>query len=150
MGNTQTQSPESKAVRYALGTFLAFIALNAFGGGIYGLSGAKAIPVEWLEGTPFRTYLIPSLILFAIVGGSCLLASIAVFARWAQARVLAFVAGVVLVGWISVQFAMIGFVSWMQPTMAIVGGLIAALVSMLWRDEESRATPPVGHAKGQF
>ena len=36
---------------------------NAVGGGIYGLSGAPGVPVEWLEHTPFPSYVIPSLIL---------------------------------------------------------------------------------------
>ena len=33
-------------IRVVLGTLLAFLALNAFGGGIYGLMGAEGVPVE--------------------------------------------------------------------------------------------------------
>jgi hypothetical protein len=74
-------------LRYPLGVLLLFSALNALGGGSYGmLGGAKGIPLEWLAGSPFRDYFIPSLILFAVVGGSTLLAGIAVLARWPMAR----------------------------------------------------------------
>jgi hypothetical protein len=58
-------------VRRSLGTLLAFMALNSIGGGIYGVAGAKGVPLEWLEGSPFRSYLLPSLILIFVVGGSC-------------------------------------------------------------------------------
>ena len=86
----------------ALGILLAFESLCAFGGGIYGFTGAKAVPAEWLNGSLFHSYFIPSLILFAIVGGSCLTASIAVFSQSRNARLLAFSAGAILLGWIAV------------------------------------------------
>ena len=50
-----------KLINYSLGILLAFLALNAFGGGYYGMSGAKDVPLEWLEGGPFKNYFIPSL-----------------------------------------------------------------------------------------
>src|SRR5690242_15281521 len=53
-------APASGHVRYLLGALLAFGALNAFGGGYYGLSGADGIPTEWLQGSPFSDYLVPS------------------------------------------------------------------------------------------
>lgn len=71
----------SPLVRYLLGSLLAFGAINAFGGGYYGLSGAEGVPVEWLEGSPFRSYFVPSVVLFVVVGGSFLFAAIAVFSN---------------------------------------------------------------------
>jgi hypothetical protein len=47
-----------KPLRYSLDTLLTFIALNALGGGIYGLSGAVDVPTEWLAGSPFESYLV--------------------------------------------------------------------------------------------
>lgn len=119
------------AIRYTLGGLLAFGALNAFGGGWYGLSGAKAVPKEWLAGSPFNDYLIPSLILFVVVGGALLAAALAVFARWRNARLLAVLAGAVMLGWLVVQLSIIGYVSWMQPTTAAVAILILALALLL-------------------
>ena len=119
------------AIRYSLGGLLSFGALNAFGGGYYGLSGASGIPTEWLEGSPFPDYFVPSLILLVVVGGSFLLAAIAVFAGWRVARVAAVAAGLVVLGWLVAQVAIIGYVSWMQPTTAIAGVMVLLLGSRL-------------------
>jgi hypothetical protein len=116
--------------RTGLGVLLAFGAFNAFGGSYYGLAGAKGVPRQWLRGSPFPDYFIPSLVLGCVVGGSLLLAAIAVFRRWQLARLLALAAGAIVLGWIGVQVALIGYVSWMQPATAIGGGLILALA---WR-----------------
>jgi hypothetical protein len=51
----------ASSVRRALGVLLAFGAINAFAGGYYGLSGAKGVPVEWPDGSPFGSYFIPVL-----------------------------------------------------------------------------------------
>ena len=119
------------AVRYLLGAVLGFVALNAFGGGYYGLSGAEAVPTEWLAGSPFSSYLIPSLVLFVIVGGSLSTACLAVFARWRSARFLALGAGAIVLVWIAVQVSIIGYVSWMQPTTAIAAVTIVGLAFLL-------------------
>ncbi|QFG53380.1 hypothetical protein [Chryseobacterium sp.] len=77
-------------IRRPLGTLLLLVALNAFGGGWYGMAGADAVPISWLEGSPFRDYFIPSMILFVVVGGSALLSAISVFMRQRKARFLSF------------------------------------------------------------
>jgi len=121
---------ESSTIRYMLGGLLAFGALNAFGGGYYGLSGAKGVPTEWLEGSPFSDYTFPSVILLAVVGGTFLVAAVAVFVRSRIARASALTAGTVVLVWIVVQVTIIGYVSWMQPTAAI-GGLLVLLLAWL-------------------
>jgi hypothetical protein len=45
-------------VRWPLGLLLGFGALNAFGGGYYGMAGAEGIPTAWLAGSPFHDYFI--------------------------------------------------------------------------------------------
>jgi hypothetical protein len=116
------------AIRYLLGSLLAFGALCAFGGGYYGLAGAKDVPREWLEGTPFKDYFFPSLILFVVVGGSCLIAAAAVLARLQIGRVAAFGAAAVLLIWLAVESLMLGYVSWMQPT-TTAGALVVLLLA---------------------
>jgi peptidoglycan/LPS O-acetylase OafA/YrhL len=118
-------------LRFSLGALLAFAALNAFGGGYYGLAGAKGIPRDWLRGSPFPDYILPSLILVVIVGGSFLLAAVAVFARWRHDRRLAVAAAVIVLAWLASEVAIIGYVSWMQPATAVAGALILALASRL-------------------
>jgi len=119
------------AIRYSLGALLVFGAVNAFGGGYYGLSGAKGVPTEWLNGSPFPDYFVPSLILLVVVGGSFIVAAMAVFTGLRIARLAALAAGIVVLGWLAVQLAIIGYVSWMQPTTAIAGVLVLVLGSLL-------------------
>jgi hypothetical protein len=119
------------AIRYPLGILLAIGALNAIGGGYYGLLGAAGVPTEWLAGSLFSDYFIPSLILLVVVGGTFVIAAIVVFAGLRIARVAALAAGLVVLGWLVAQVAIIGYVSWMQPTTAVAGGLVLILAWLL-------------------
>jgi hypothetical protein len=47
-----------------------------FGGAVYGLSGAPAVPREWLGGSPFSDYKVPSAVLGGAVGTSSAVAAI--------------------------------------------------------------------------
>jgi hypothetical protein len=48
---------KEKVIRMTLGVILSLLALNALGGGYYGMAGAENVPLEWLEGSPFKSYL---------------------------------------------------------------------------------------------
>jgi len=113
-------------MRILLAALLAFGALNAFAGGYYGMSGAPGIPVEWLAGSPFTSYIVPGLILFVVVGGTLLNAAVAVFGRSSDGPWAAYLAGAIVLGWIAVQVAIIGFVSWLQPITALAATAIIA------------------------
>lgn len=116
-----------RVIRNVLGVVLILLSFNAFGGGYYGMAGAEGIPREWLQGSPFQSYFLPSLILFVVVGGSFLFAAIAVFRRTRFARTAVTCSvGIVLV-WLAVQVLIIGYVSWLQPAIAIAGLLALAL-----------------------
>ena len=118
-----------RAHRLALGSLLAFGAANAFAGGWYGLAGAEGVPRAWLEGSPFSDYMVPSLVLFFVVGGSLAAASWAVVAQTRVARMAALGAGAVLLTWITVQLSLIGYVSWMQPATLVGALLVLALAA---------------------
>lgn len=122
--------------RYALGALLAFLAFNAFGGGVYGMAGAGGVPTEWLAGSPFGTYFVPGLVLFAVVGGACMAASILVFAGGHRANLVAISAAAVVSTWIATQIAVIGVVSWLQPATLAAALLVAVLA---WELEPARA-----------
>ena len=113
--------------RYGLGALLAFGALNAVAGGYYGLAGAPGVPLEWLDGSVFGHYFIPSLILLVVIGGALLLGAIAVFARSRHAGSAARAAGYIVLFWIGVQLAIIGYVSWLQPATFVAGILVVWL-----------------------
>ena len=114
-----------------MGALFAFGALNAFAGGYYGLSGAEGVPREWLAGSPFSDYVVPSLVLFVVVGGALALAAIMVFRGHPLARPIACAAAAVLLAWIVVQVAIIGYGSWMQPATFAAGLLMLLLISLL-------------------
>lgn len=126
-------------MRYALGVLLAFAALNAFGGGYYAMSGAKGVPIEWLNGSLFQDYFIPGLILFFIIGGAFLISAIAVVGRFRIARVATFTAVVIVFIWLGVQILIIGYVSWMQPVTAGVALFILFLASLVLKQEMTTA-----------
>jgi hypothetical protein len=91
------------------------------------------VPLEWLEGSVFDDYFIPSLILFVVVGGVLLMAAVTVFAGSRRTALAGGVAGYVVLFWICVQLAIIGYVSWMQPATFIAGILVLALAATLGR-----------------
>lgn len=103
------------------------VALNAFGGGAFGLAGAPGLPREWLDGSPFSSYLIPSLVLIVAVGGVHAVAAVRFWQGYPRAWLLGRAAGVILVVWIVAQVATIGYVSWLQPAMGATALLELAL-----------------------
>ena len=117
--------------RILLAGLLTVIAVNAFGGGVYGLLGAGGVPQSWLEGSPFDTYVLPSLVLLVAVGGSAAVAAGLVFRRARMDQAAAITAGAILLGWIAVQVAILGWVSWLQPAMALAAVVILGLAATL-------------------
>ena len=98
-----------------------FVGVSAIGGGIYGMLGAKGIPLELLEGSMFSNYFIPSLILFFVVGGFSFFAAVVVFKKHWNARRIGFMNGEIILIWIVFQLQIIGYESWLQPFIAIAG-----------------------------
>lgn len=123
----------SRGLRAGLETLLALIALNAFGGGLYGMLGARGVPRDLLRGSPFPDYFVPSLALFVLVGGSMSLAVTLLLRHHRLAREATFLAVLVLFGWLSIQLLAIGYVSPLQPAVA-VAGLLALVLLFSIRD----------------
>ncbi|HET7116634.1 MAG TPA: hypothetical protein VFI29_09095 [Hanamia sp.] len=117
----------AKTIRNILGVLLLLVAINAFGGGYYGMAGAIGVPIEWLQGSPFTSYFIPGLFLFTVIGGWALFASILVFMKKKFAPKAALISSEMVLLWLVVQISIIGYVSWMQPTTAVAAVLIILL-----------------------
>jgi hypothetical protein len=120
------------------------VAVNAVGGAVWGLAGAKNVPREWLDGTPFHSYVIPSVILFVAVGGGMTTAALALVVRHRLAPEISIAAGLVLVVWITAQVLIIvpdGGFSWLQPMMFAAGLFMAVLG---WRLRRQRQEWPGG------
>ena len=109
----------------------AFVALSAFAAGGMFVAAPSGRLMGMTEATlarsPFRSYLVPGIVLFTVVDGMQALAAWAEIQRWPRAGWLSVVAGVVLAGWIAVQVAMIGLGHPMQPSLFVVGVVIAGI-----------------------
>jgi hypothetical protein len=123
----------------------AFVALSAFVAGAMFMvepSGRlMGMTAETLARSPFGSYLVPGIVLFAVVGGTQALAAWAELRRWPRAGWLSVVAGVVLAGWITVRVAMIGLGHPMQPSLFVAGVVIAGLGWMRTRRRRRSASP---------
>lgn len=94
-----------KAYRIAVGFLTGFIALTAIGGGVALLTGAEGdrFPLAWLQGTPFPDYTIPALVLAVVVGGSSLVACVAMIRGRRESVMASMLAGGVMIGYIVVE-----------------------------------------------
>ena len=116
-----------KSLFNGLGILQAFIGVGAVAGGL-GLalnpSGESlGVPLELLAETPFATFLIPGIVLFAVNGLGSLAGAVASFARRRYAGEAAMALGTFLVAWILVQvFWMSGFhwLHWLYFSLGIV------------------------------
>jgi hypothetical protein len=121
------------------------VAANAYGGAWWGLAGAENVPREWLEGSPFASYFVPSLILLVGVGGGMTAAAASLLLRSRHAAELSIAAGFILLGWITAQVLIIvpkGGFSWLQPLMFAVGVVVVALGRQV---RAKRAELPCAH-----
>lgn len=127
--------PRVKLVRYALLTLLLGTAFHAMFGGIVltaDPSGARLdIPLERLATTPFHSYLVPGLLLIALVAAPCIAAAVAVARRSKHAHGYCLVAGLLLSGYIAAQVLLVGARSAWQGLYIVVGIAIALLPSRL-------------------
>ena len=130
--------PSARLPSRALSVLQRLVALNAFGGGAFGLAGAPGLPPEWLAGSPFSSYLVPSLVLIVAVGALHALAAVRAWQGHPRALLLGRAAGVVLLGWIVVQVAIIGYVSWLQPAMGATALIELALCHRISRSIQRR------------
>ncbi|MBN1217707.1 MAG: hypothetical protein JXM69_02165 [Anaerolineae bacterium] len=94
-----------KGLRITIGLLTGFIALTAIGGGIALLTGLEAdrFPLEWLQGTPFKDYTIPALLLAIVVGGSSLAACVTIFTNLKWGAFVSMLAGLIMGGYIVVE-----------------------------------------------
>lgn len=112
MGATQPLPPTKTALTLWSRLLLVFLVLNGLGGvagGIALMKNVMPFPEVWLQGTPFRSYFSPGLILFLVVGCVHLVAAFLLLWRASFARIASLVAGLILLGWMAGELSMIGF-----------------------------------------
>ena len=125
---------EMRGTRVALVVVDLFAAVSAVVGAIGLVVGFMNIPESVLSGSPFTDFTVPALLLGVVVGGSALAAAtIEVFGPRRFMALASAAAGCIMAGWITIEVAMIGLGSWLQPLYFGVGLLMIALAGLLWR-----------------
>ena len=95
-----------RPLRIALASTAVFNLVSALAG-MVGLTigGGMGIPMEWIEGSAFDSYVWPGVILGVVVGGVQALALVAQFGRFALAPGMHAAAGLTMMIWIFVEIA---------------------------------------------
>ena len=127
-----------QATRVTLLAVEAFVAVTALAGGIAlmlgalipDLSTAITPPAEYLEGSPFTSYLVPGLVLALVLGGVHAIAFVLLLRRRPSALLAAAVAGYAALIWIFVQMMVIPF-SFLQAVYFMAGAVELGLVLLL-------------------
>jgi hypothetical protein len=127
-----------RATRITLLVVEAFVAVTAFAGGFALVVGAMmpdvsmviTPPMEYLEGSPFSSYLVPGLVLALVLGGIHAIAFALLWRRSAWSRFAGATAGYTALIWIFVQMMIIPF-SFLQAVYFIAGAVELGLVMLL-------------------
>ncbi len=119
-----------------LATIEAFVGLTAVAGGVALLVGWIKFPIELLYGSPLTSYDIPGVVLMVVVGGSALVAAVAVARHYRWAPELSILAGLASVGWITVQVAIVGLLApGLQALYFVLGLSMIGLAAGIWSAE---------------
>lgn len=116
----------------------AFVAVTALAGGVALMLGALSPqlssvlspPVDYLEGSPFASYLVPGLLLGVLLGGVHIVAFVALLRRAGWALFASAAAAFAALIWIFVQMMFIPF-SFLQAVYFVAGIVEAGLVMVL-------------------
>jgi hypothetical protein len=111
--------------RWVLVALDSFVAFTAIAGGIALVTGMerKRFSTELLKGTPFRSYMVPGLLLGVVVGGTSLVATVATLRSRRAGPLASALAGATLVGWIAGEACILPREthSWIEAAYAGVG-----------------------------
>ena len=121
----------SRAARWLLIAAALLLALGALPVGLAFVlrpdGSLVGMPRAILDGTPFADFRIPGLLLATVIGGGTLAAALQAWRGAPRAPQVARLAGVLVLGWIAVQVALIGYVSPLQPAVAALGLALVGL-----------------------
>lgn len=128
-------SKQRRGLSIVTGILQVFIGIGAVPSGLMIIldpSGSSiGFTLELLEGTPFSSYLVPGIFLFAVNGVISLTGGILSFIRFRHAGLLAIGLGIFLLAWVIIQVSLIGLMSWLQPTFFGLG-IIELILGILF------------------
>jgi len=89
------------------------------------------MPLSWLDGTPFSSYLVPGVVLLVINGLGNLGGSLVTLMKYRHAGRIAAFFGAAMMIWIISQVSWIGYQSGLQP-LYFVTGLAQSILGLWW------------------
>ena len=127
--------PELHAAGKLAIAFLVLLGIGALAGGVALVASpdgsAMKFDTSLLAGSPFSDFLVPGLVLGGVFGVGSLVVAVLGLRHSRIAPFAAFAIGVAQMIWIVVELAIIRELSFLHPTMFIVGLVIAA-ASVAW------------------
>lgn len=132
----RTRYPLSRVAKGAIALEVV-LSIGALAGGLILMLAPRGeilpLPLSALAGSPFDTYFVPGLILFAVLGFGPLVAARLAWRRHPLAPTAAFIVGAGLLIWVAVEIAIIGYSS-EPPLQAIYGilGVVILLIAIRW------------------
>jgi hypothetical protein len=125
-----------------------FLAATAIAGGLALIVGWIQLPLDWLVGTPFRSFTIPGLVLMVVVGGSALVALVATVTRHPLAAAGSALTGLMIMGFELVEVLVVGSQAGLMRTLQIFYFLFGLVLAVLatWQWAHEHASEPRLHA----
>ena len=116
---------------------LLFNAVSAVGGGLALMTGLIPEQPSWVEHTDFPSLYLPGVVLLAVVGGSALIAALALARASTGWQLASIVSGVVMLVWIVGEIASIRGFHILQVVYFVTGAAV-----LWWTPGPSSATAP--------
>lgn len=128
---TETQS----VLRWVLVALHALLGIGAVAAGQAFVrdasGGALGMTTDYLEGSPFPDFRFPGLFLAVVIGSANLVSAVALGRRHPLAPLVSLATGLLLVVWVIIQTAIIGYRHWSQFIWWILFPLVAILAAVL-------------------
>jgi len=123
-----------RRMRWVIEVILAVLGIQAFYGGVQLIRDAFGLPADWLAALPFDSWVVPGILLMALIGVPSfgLLGLHVAGNRWADPLTVGFGCAVML--WIVVQVFFIPFF-FLQPLVFVLGLALALLAWTRMRTE---------------
>lgn len=144
--NVIAESPLQHRLRLGAVALEILLSVGALAGGLALMIGPNGeilpLPVAALDGSPFETYFWPGAVLFSVLGLGSMSVAIEAWRRARWAPLLTVATGAVLLIWLAVQIAVIGYSSDppLQPIYIGLGILIAVVGAAWLRAGSNRTT----------
>ncbi len=119
------------------------MSIGALGGGLALILGPHGeilpLPMTLLQGSPFNNYFVPGLIFFMVLGGGALLVAVLAWRHHSWAPALTLGVGAVLLIWMTVEIAIIGYSNTPPLQPIYIGmGLVICAVGIAWMRQEDQ------------